>query len=275
MAADILQKIVARKQERLNRSMELTPYNTLCRRLESELPERRPWPFTTRQFNLIAEVKRASPSLGPIAWQLTLPELVYQYELGGAGAVSVLTEEDFFRGSLADLQQVRQEIGLPLLRKDFLWTEYQLMESRAAGADAVLLIVALLEQEVLERLIKFAADLDLETLVECHDRTEIEQAIQAGAQNIGINNRNLRTFEVSLDTTLDLIKLVDHNRVVISESGIKVPGDAGSLASAGVNGILVGESCVRQANPSKHVADLLKQGRKQFRQRSSKENGTC
>jgi Indole-3-glycerol phosphate synthase len=269
MAADILQKIVARKQERLSRTVELTPYDTLCRCLDSELPKRRPWPMTIGQFNLIAEIKRASPSLGSIKWQLTLPELVYQYELGGAGAVSVLTEEDFFCGSLADLKQVREETGLPLLRKDFLWTEYQLVESRVAGADAVLLIVALLEQEVLERLVKFAADLDLETLVECHDRSEIERAIRAGARNIGINNRNLRTFEVSLDTTTDLIQLVDKDCVIISESGIKVPEDAGHLAAAGVNGILVGESCVKQANPSKHVADLLEQGRIQFRQRSS------
>jgi indole-3-glycerol phosphate synthase len=269
MAADILQKIVARKQERLNRIIELTPYNTLCRSLDSELPVRRSWPLTNDRFNLIAEIKRASPSLGPISWQHTLPELVHQYELGGAGAVSVLTEEDFFCGSLADLRQVRKETGLPLLRKDFLWTEYQLVESRVAGADAVLLIVALLEQEVLERLVKFAVDLDLETLVECHDCSEIERAIKAGAHNIGINNRNLRTFKVSLDTTTDLIQLVDKDRVIISESGIKVPEDAGRLAASGVNGILVGESCVRQANPSKHVADLLEQGRKQFRQRSS------
>jgi indole-3-glycerol phosphate synthase len=269
MAADILQKIVARKQERLKRAAGLTPYDTLCKRLDSELPQRRPWPFAADRFNLIAEIKRASPSLGPINWQHTLPELVQQYGLGGAGAVSVLTEEDFFGGSLADLQKVRKETCLPLLRKDFLWTEYQLLESRVAGADAVLLIVALLEQEALEKLVKFAADLDLETLVECHDRSEIERAIKAGARNVGINNRNLRTFEVSLATTTDLIPLIDKERVVISESGIKVPEDAGRLAAAGVNGVLVGESCVRQANPAKHVADLLEQGRKQFRLRSN------
>ena len=269
MAADILQQIVARKQERLNTLQQVTPFATLCRRLDAELPERRPWPLASDRFDVIAEIKRASPSLGPINWQHTLPELVQQYELGGAGAVSVLTEEDFFCGSLADLAQVRRETGLPILRKDFLWTEYQLVESRLAGADAVLLIVALLDQKILNRLIKYAAELELETLVECHDRQEIERAIQAGARTIGINNRNLRTFTVSLETTIELLPTVPRDSVVISESGIKIPADAGRLAAAGTNGVLVGESCVRQAEPSKHVAGLLEQGRKQYRQRSS------
>ncbi|MHB8124122.1 MAG: indole-3-glycerol phosphate synthase TrpC [Desulfitobacteriaceae bacterium] len=269
MAADILQQIVARKQDRLNKVEQLIPFNLLYQRLESDLPIRRPWPLATERFDLIAEIKRASPSLGPINWQLTLPELVYQYELGGAGAISVLTEQDFFCGSLEDLAQVRRETSLPILRKDFLWTEYQLVESRVAGADAILLIVALLDQKTLLRLVKFATELGLETLVECHDLQEIERAIQAGAHNIGINNRNLRTFKVSLDITLELLQAVNKDCVIVSESGIRIPDDAGRLAAAGVNAILVGESCVRQANPSKHVADLLEQGRKQHQQRTS------
>jgi indole-3-glycerol phosphate synthase len=269
MAEDILLKIVARKQERLNELMRVTPLAELSRRLETELPRRRPWPLAKDRFDVIAEIKRASPSLGLINWQHTLPELVHSYERGGAGVVSVLTEEDFFRGSLADLAEVRRETSLPLLRKDFLWTEYQLVESRLAGADAILLIVALLDQKTLTGLLQLAAELELEVLVECRDRGEIERAMQAGAQNIGINNRNLRTFEVSLETTIKLLPAVSKDCAVISESGIKIPADAGRLAAAGVNGILVGESCVRQAEPAKHVAGLLEQGRRQYRQRSS------
>ena len=267
MAADILQKIVAHKQERLSKAEQLMPFNALYRRLESEQPIRRPWPLATDRFDLIAEIKRSSPSLGPIHWQHSLPELVRQYESGGAGAISVLTEQDFFGGSLDDLGQVRRETRLPILRKDFLWTEYQLVESRLYGADAILLIVALLEQETLQGLLKFASELGLEALVECHDHQEIERAIQAGARNIGINNRDLRTFEVSLEVTLELLQAVHKDCVVVSESGIRIPEDAGRLAAAGVNAILVGESCVRQAAPAKHVADLLGQGRKQHQQR--------
>ena len=267
MAADILQQIVARKQERLSKVEQLIPFDTLCRRLETERPIRRPWPLATDRFDVIAEIKRASPSLGPIHWQHSLPELVQQYELGGAGTISVLTEQDFFCGSLEDLEQVRRETSLTILRKDFLWTEYQLIESRVAGADAILLIVALLDQETLQRLLKVATELGLETLIECHDLQEIERAIQAGAHNIGINNRDLRTFEVSLTTTLELLQAINKDCVIVSESGIRVPEDAGCFAAAGVNAILVGESCVRQANPAKHVADLLEQGRKQHQKR--------
>ncbi|MFZ3101483.1 MAG: indole-3-glycerol phosphate synthase TrpC [Desulfitobacteriaceae bacterium] len=267
MAADILQQIVARKQERLSKVEQLIPFDSLCRRLEIERPLRRPWPLATDRFDVIAEIKRASPSLGQIPWQHSLPELVKQYELGGAGTISVLTEQDFFCGSLEDLEQVRKETSLPILRKDFLWTEYQIVESRVAGADAILLIVALLDKVTLQRLLKVASEISLEVLVECHDLQELERAIQAGAHNIGINNRDLRTFEVSLDTTLELLQAVNQDCVIVSESGIRVPEDAGRLAAAGVNAILVGEACVRQAKPAKQVADLLEQGRKQHRQR--------
>ena len=267
MAADILQRIVARKQERLSKAEQLIPFSILCQRLEAQRPLRRPWPLAPDRFDLIAEIKRASPSLGPIHWQHSLSELVQHYELGGAGTISVLTEEDFFCGSLEDLAQVRKETSLAILRKDFLWTEYQLVESRVVGADAILLIVALLDQETLQRLFKVATELGLEVLVECHDLQEIERAIQVGAHNIGINNRDLRTFEVSLSTTLELLQAVSKDCVIVSESGIRLPEDAGRLAAAGVNAILVGESCVRQINPSRHIADLLEQGRKQHKNR--------
>lgn len=263
MSSDILNKIVARKQERLRAAENKTSLPELRKQLEREKPERRPWPLARNRFDLIAEVKKASPSLGEIKWVCSLPELVQGYKQGGAGVISVLTEEDFFRGSLQDLAEVRRLSGLPVLRKDFLWTEYQLVESRLHGADAILLIVALLPEENLKNLLVLARELELETLVECHDRQEVELALRAGAKTIGINNRNLRTFEVKLETTLELVKLIPNDCIVVSESGIRKPEDAGKVAAAGANAVLVGESCVRQADPARHIASLLDMGRKE------------
>ena len=270
MADDVLERIVAGKSRRLRAAEEKCSLKSLWQCLEQEAPQPRTWALAPERFGVIAEIKRASPSLGKIAWACSLEQLVTAYTAGGAAAISVLTEEDFFQGSLADLQYVRSLTGLPVLRKDFLWTEYQVVESRVYGADAILLIVALLEGQTLKRLLALAEELQLQVLVECHDREEVELALNAGAKVIGINNRNLRTFEVHLATTLELSSSVPAHCVLVSESGIHQPEDAAVVARSGANAVLVGESCVRNGEPGDHIASLLKHGRQDFRQRDQR-----
>jgi len=257
---DILQKITAQKQKRLVEARQRKSLGELYRSLEKDTPQRRLSPLSADSFQVIAEVKRASPSLGSIPWTLSLTELVQSYEQGGAGVISVLTEEDFFGGSIRDLEQVRFESNLPVLRKDFLWTEYQLVESRLHGADIILLIVALLDRKTLTELLVLAYELELEVLVECHTREEVVQALDCGARVLGINNRNLKNFQVKLETTVELCAGISKGHVLVSESGIRTPQDASLVAACGVNAVLVGESCLRQINPGQQVADLLAQG---------------
>lgn len=261
MSADILQKITAKKEQRLTQAQSRVPFMELVRRLEQGAPPRRPWELAADRFDVIAEVKRASPSLGPIPWACTLPQLVQAYEQGGAKVISVLTEEDYFQGTLEDLVNVRNQIALPVLRKDFIFTEYQVLESRFYGADAILLIVALLGEKELAALLKVAAEIGLETLVECHDREEVSIALAAGARTIGINNRNLRTFEVRLETTAELVDMIPAGCVAVSESGIHSPEHAGYVAATGVSAVLVGESCVRSGSSAAHISGLLAAGR--------------
>ena len=271
---DILQQIVGQKQKRLEEIQARTSFGTLYRALAKSCPSRRPSPLSTDGFQVIAEVKRASPSLGPIPWTFSLPKLVQSYEMGGAGVISVLTEEDFFRGSIRDLEQVRYQSKLPILRKDFLWTEHQLVESRLHGADIILLIVALLDKKTLVELLELAHELELEVLVECHTREEVELALDCGARLIGINNRNLKNFQIKLETTLALCAEIPKGNIIISESGIRTPQDAGLVAAWGVNAVLVGESCLRGDKPGQHVADLLVHGqaaKEKYRQDTSKE----
>ncbi|MFZ3130529.1 MAG: indole-3-glycerol phosphate synthase TrpC [Desulfosporosinus sp.] len=269
MESHILSSIMLQRRQRLNQAQERCPLGQLWRQLE-KAPSflRRGWPLSTESFEVIAEVKRASPSLGPIPWDISLTDLVQAYQDGGAGVVSVLTEEDFFHGSLADLKQVRETTELPILRKDFLWSEYQIVESRLNGADAVLLIMSLLDTELLKELLSLAEELGLETLVECRDREEVEQALIGGAKTIGINNRDLRTFEVRLEKTLELSRLIPAECVVVSESGIKTSEDVERLATAGVNAILVGESFLRSSDPAGYIARLKDEGQLKMKRRS-------
>lgn len=196
-------------------------------------------------LTLIAEHKRRSPSAGTIRDRLSLAQVVQAYERGGAGALSVLTEPTRFGGSLDDLRTARSASRLPILRKDFVVDAYQLYESLAAGADAILLIVAALKWTELERLEAEAAALGLEALVEVHDRPELELACAAGAQVIGINNRNLATLEVDPRRTFELLPLVPSGRVVVSESGFSGREQLDELAGQGVDAVLVGEALMR------------------------------
>lgn len=209
-------------------------------------------------IRLIAEIKRASPSKGPLAPGLDAPALARIYEKAGAAALSVLTEPEFFGGSLDDLEAVRAAVKLPILRKDFIVDTYQLWEARASGADAVLLIAAALPMAELARLLKATEQLAMAALVEVHDRAELERVLELDAHMIGINNRDLHTFSVNLETTLELRPLVPKEKLVVSESGIHSRADVQRLREAGVNAILVGEALVTSANPAAQIQELLR-----------------
>ncbi len=211
-------------------------------------------------FGIIAEVKPSSPSAGVIAEHVDPIAQASSYEQGGASAISVLTETEYFHGKPESLTKVRESVSLPVLRKDFILDPLQVLESKLLGADVILLIVAFLEQKKCAELAQLAHQLGMEVLVEIHDESEIATAVSVNADVIGINNRNLATLHVDLTTTTRIRPLLPTDVPVIGESGIRSPEDAGSLAMAGVNGVLVGEYLMRQANPSQAVRDLIVAG---------------
>ncbi|MNE30323.1 Indole-3-glycerol phosphate synthase [compost metagenome] len=215
-----------------------------------------------REMGLIAEVKKASPSKGLIRADFDPSAIARGYEAGGADCLSVLTDQDYFQGSNAFLQQVRDAVSLPLLRKDFIIDELQIYEARILGADAILLIAAILTAEQLDSFTDLAASLSLDVLIEIHDQSELELVISTGKINnphvlLGINNRNLRTFETRLETSAELAALVPPGVPVISESGIAGPADIDYLSSSGAVGVLVGEYLMRQDNVEEAVHGLL------------------
>src|SRR5262249_12809369 len=213
----------------------------------------RPVPASVR---LIAEVKKASPSRGVLSSGLDPAALATTYATHGAHAISVLTDEKYFRGSLDDLRRVRAVVDVPLLRKDFTIDEYQLWESRAAGADAVLLIVSILEPARLAELSAAAKGLGLAPPVECHAAAELDQALAAGSRIVGINNRDLATFETRIGTTLELLPLIPPGPIVVSESGFFTAADVRQVVTAGAHAILVGEGLVRSGAVPATVREL-------------------
>ncbi|HXG51065.1 MAG TPA: indole-3-glycerol phosphate synthase TrpC [candidate division Zixibacteria bacterium] len=206
---------------------------------------------------IIAEVKRASPSKGVIRADFDPAAIAAQYARHGASAISVLTEERFFQGSLASLEQVRRGVEVPVLRKDFIVDPYQLVEARSFGADAVLLIAAILEEGALRELREQARELALAALVEVHDERELESALKAGAELVGINNRDLRTFEVSLSTTERLAPLVPSGVTAVCESGIDSLEQIRRVEALGIRCFLVGESLMRASSPGEKLKELL------------------
>lgn len=211
---------------------------------------------------LIAEVKKASPSAGVIAADFDPLAIARAYESGGAHCISVLTDERFFQGHLSHLARIRREVRLPLLRKDFTIHEAQIWEASVAGADAILLIVAALEQSVLERLYREAEMLQLDVLIEVHTREELDRALDLGARLIGINNRNLHTFEVDLATTEELSVEVPEDVILVCESGVKTKADARRAFDAGCDALLVGEALMRAglSGISAQITELLSSG---------------
>ena len=210
--------------------------------------------------SVIAEVKRSSPSKGALAAIADPAALARDYEAGGAAVVSVLTERIRFGGSLADLDAVRASIDLPVLRKDFMLSSYQLWETRAHGADLALLLAVALEPEALVSLVERAVSIGLTPLVECHTADEVDRAVEAGAKLIGINARDLRTLEVDRSVFAELAPRVPSNVIVVAESGVRGPHDVIEYARAGANAVLVGESLVTGRDPRGAVADLVAAG---------------
>ena len=194
---------------------------------------------------VIAEIKKASPSAGLITDSFEPVEIARKYEQAGANAISVLTDTKFFQGKLEDLKNIRRDVSLPLLRKDFIWDRVQIAESAANGADAILLIVAALTQDQLGRALKAAKEYRLDPLVEVHTVDELQRALEAGAETIGINNRDLTTFDVDLVVTEKICREVPDDIVLVSESGIKTPADITRLKACGVDAVLVGEALMR------------------------------
>jgi indole-3-glycerol phosphate synthase len=208
--------------------------------------------------SLVAEHKRRSPSAGLIRDGASVTEVVQAYERGGAAAISVLTEEAHFGGSLEDLYEARRATGLPILRKDFSVDLYQLYEAKVAGADAILLVVGSLRRQDLERLHAEAQALDLDAIVEVHDEEELECALELDVDVIGINNRNLEDFTVDIQTTVDLLAAIPTGKTVLSESGIRTRGEIEELERVGVDAVLIGETLMRAPDPEAAVRELTR-----------------
>lgn len=253
----VLDDIVAGVLEDLARRESEVPLADLRAMLADVDPALDPMPhFRAPGSSVIAEVKRSSPSKGHLADIPEPAELAAAYARGGAGAISVLTEERRFKGSLADLRAVRAAVDVPVLRKDFIVTTYQLVEARANGADLALLMASCLEQDELRRLHDEARELGLTVLLEVHDEAEVERAVELGAELIGVNARNLKTLEIDTSTFGRLAPLVPDDRVKVAESGIFSPDDVAGYVDLGARVVLVGEALVKDGNPEQAVRSM-------------------
>jgi indole-3-glycerol phosphate synthase len=258
----ILDKIVQAKVQHLDEAKRRTPIEELARDAAPGAASRAAKSMiaslsSKERVNIIAEIKQRSPSKGIIRADFNPEWIAGRYAMSGAAAISVLTEEDFFEGSLEHLRAVRGRVELPLLRKDFVFDEYQLPEALKAGADAVLLIVAILEDFQLARLITLAREFGLDALVEVHSADEMHRAVDAGASIIGVNNRDLTTFNVDLETSIELARLAPRDAILVSESGINTGGDLRRLREAGFNAFLVGEHLMRADDPGEALERLI------------------
>lgn len=263
--SDILQRIVAVKREELvvlRAQRSLASLRADCAALPADQAPRGFEAALRSRINqggaaVIAEIKKASPSKGVLRQHFVPAEIARQYEQGGAACLSVLTDESFFQGSTAYLQQARAACALPVLRKDFIVDEYQVVQARAMGADCILLIAACLSDNQMAELEACALALGMAVLVEVHDASELHRALRLRTPLLGINNRNLRTFEVSLQNTLDLLPDVPASRLLVTESGILGAADVQRMRQAGVHAFLVGEAFMRAPDPGAELATLF------------------
>jgi indole-3-glycerol phosphate synthase len=260
--ADILKRILARKVEEIDERILKKGMEELSQRVAEagaprgfirHLQEK----LQTGQAAVIAEIKKASPSRGMLREDFNPAQIATSYEKGGAACLSVLTDVDFFKGADVYLQQARAACSLPVLRKDFIVDPYQVYEARVLGADAVLLIVAALSDGMLRELLQLSSHLGMDVLVEVHDAEELERALAIPAPLLGINNRDLRSFQTSLDVTLDLLEKIPEDRIVVTESGIHTVEDVALMRSRGVNVFLVGEAFMKAPEPGEKLADLF------------------
>ena len=259
---DILKKIVARKQEEIAEAKRQVSEAVLSASLVGKSPPRGFVAALKAKIDaglpgVIAEIKKASPSKGVLREDFRPAELAISYAAHGAACLSVLTDRDFFQGSPEYLQRARTVCELPVIRKDFIVDPYQVYEARAMEADCILLIVACLDDVQMKGLNDLAMELGMDVLIEVHDREELERALKVGNPMVGINNRNLRTFEVSLQTTLDLLEAIPDDKLVITESGILERKDVALMREHGVNGFLVGEAFMRARDPGARLAELF------------------
>jgi len=254
----MLDKIIAQKREEVEQRKKVATITYLQERIARQNP---PLDLTTAlkgdHIRLIAEVKQASPSRGMLSPNFNSIKLAQTYAEGGAAAISVLTEANYFMGSIEHLAAIKEVVGLPLLRKDFIFDPYQVYESRAYGADALLLIAATLSQEQLKELVSLSHSLGLRCLVEVHNEGEVERAVLSEAEIIGINNRDLNTFTVDITTTRSLRPLIPQERIVVSESGIKSKRAIEKLGKWGVNAVLVGEALVTAGDVMAKMKELI------------------
>ncbi|MCW4455698.1 indole-3-glycerol phosphate synthase TrpC [Flavobacterium sp. MXW15] len=260
--SDILNTILARKTQEVAERSARVPLAELAARAADASPVRGFAQALKAAIGngdpaVIAEVKKASPSKGVIRADFHPGDIAVSYEFGGASCLSVLTDVDFFQGADAYLQQAREACTLPVLRKDFVIDPYQVYEARVLGADCILLIVSALDDRQLAGLSDLALQLGMDVLVEVHDIDELERAIQVPVPLVGINNRNLRTFEVSLETTLEMRSAVPRDRLLVTESGILAPADVQRMRDAGVNAFLVGEAFMRAEEPGEALRQLF------------------
>jgi len=259
---DILKKITHRKKEEVEqRAAEIPVADLIAAIDDAEAPrgfvdaiERK---ISNGEAGVIAEIKKASPSKGVIREDFHPAQIAKSYEQGGAACLSVLTDIDFFQGCDQYLQEARAACSLPVIRKDFFIDRYQVYEARALGADCILLIAACLDDAKLKELNDLANQLHLDVLVEVHDKLELERALKLENLLIGINNRDLRSFDVSLDTTLGMLKQVPEDCIVVTESGIHTPDDVALMRKQSVNAFLVGEAFMRAAEPGEKLAELF------------------
>ena len=259
---DILKKIIQRKSEEivermaqvsLQEQVERAKHGAAVRGFVDHIKQT----IQAGRPAVIAEIKKASPSKGVMRENFLPAEIAVSYEKGGASCLSVLTDIDFFQGSDAYLQQARQACSLPVLRKDFIIDPYQVYEARAIGADCILLIVACLSDAQLKELASLAMQLNMDVLVEVHDAEELTRALSVDLPLIGINNRNLRSFETSLDTTLALLAQIPSDRIVVTESGIHTPADVARMRDHNVNAFLVGEAFMKAEEPGEKLRELF------------------
>lgn len=257
---DILQKIADRSRERVEDRKTKKSLVDISKEAEALCAENPEFPFEKalrrKDMAFICEVKKASPSKGILDDQFPYLEIAVDYEEAGADAISVLTEPDWFLGQDEYLKEIRRAVDIPILRKDFTVDSYQIYEAKILGADAILLICALLDPIKLKAYIKIAHELGLSALVEAHTEKEVKDSLEAGARIIGVNNRDLKTFEVDITTSLRLRNLVPENILFISESGIRTPGDITKLKENRVDGVLVGETFMKSKDKKQRLAEL-------------------
>jgi len=259
---DILKKILQRKVEEIAEATAKESLVDLTNRAKSALPVRGfiqsiENKIAANQAAVIAEIKKASPSKGVMRENFIPAEIAKSYEKGGAACLSILTDRDFFQGATQYLMQAREATSLPVIRKDFIIDPYQVYEARAMHADCILLIVSALEDAQLNELLALANDLQMDVLMEVHDREEMQRAIVSGAKLIGVNNRNLRTFDVNLQTTLDMLDMLPEDRILVTESGIHAPQDVKLMRENNVNSFLVGEAFMRADEPGEKLSELF------------------